>query len=137
MVWYKTESRWLETPDGLFFKYPHSTMGEYFGDFIHDPYYPQQFTGLLDKNNKEIYEGHILKVKSYDGWFDKEGFYYNSCVFYDAAQAKFVHAHKPELLYGSDFSLPHLASKSDNQNPYEIIGNIFENPELLSHHTPD
>ena len=68
-----------------------------------------QYTGLKDKNGKEIYEGDILK--SVDGKI--------SVIEYEAPH--FIVRHKPEN--GSDF----IAVK----NYFEIIGNIYENPELL------
>ena len=87
----------------------------------------QQFTGLKDTNGIEIYEGDILTVKGFDGWKDEIGFRYQATVFYDELQAKFVFAHKPNLSKtGSDFSF-----WLKEEREIEVIGNIFENPELI------
>ena len=74
-----------------------------------DNYDPMQFTGLLDNNGKEIWEGDILAAE--DGRL--------SSIEYDAPH--FIVRHHPEG--GSDF----IAAK----NKFEVIGNIYENPELL------
>ncbi len=87
-----------------------------------------QYTGLKDKNDKEIYEGDI--VRNY--WtcnykkFDQPPIY--KVVFKNAS---FGFQSKPK--YGnyqnvSNKYWPAELCKSDN---WEIIGNIYENPELL------
>lgn len=78
-----------------------------------------QFTGLTDKNGKEVYEndvndkGEILKwnvIHNCFGWFTQGGF--KRHILSE------VYDHKGEL------TTPHISEA--------IIGNIHENPELLS-----
>lgn len=80
-----------------------------------------QFTGLLDKNKKEVYEGDILRVKCLDK--------YHTEIFEAVIQW-----YQPECLY-------HLQEKTSHGYRYwgtqqtesiEIIGNIYESPELIS-----
>ena len=68
-----------------------------------------QFTGLLDKNGKEIYEGDIIDYGS--------GRHYPITYEVNGFGIKFHHGHERNWLDLSKF---------------EIIGNIHENPDLLT-----
>ena len=69
----------------------------------------QQYTGLKDKNGKEIYEGDICKVNLH-GYMKT-----NTIVFQNGA-----------------FCFDGYAMCQYNEEQiFEIIGNIFENPELM------
>jgi len=83
-----------------------------------------QYTGLSDKNGKEIYEGDVLEQNFF---FDLDN--------YDKDDSRFAIV-KYETIVG-DFSGGIGFNMSDkNNNPINIesskvIGNIYENPELL------
>lgn len=78
-----------------------------------DPATVGQYTGLKDKNGKEIYEGDIIKTDfSYATWIG------------------FVHFNKGNFeLVDSDKNGQYLTLSV--LSDIEIIGNIHDNPELL------
>ncbi len=78
-----------------------------------------QFTGLKDKNGKEIYEGYIVKL---DSMFKTKGV----VVF---SNAEFWIDAKPVGGIQSEFYQPD--GQLFSWHKLEIIGNIYENPELL------
>lgn len=89
-----------------------------------------QFTGLLDKNDKEIYEGDIIKYTRY-GW---------RCFRHLKDNTDLI------TYYAIEWSDRYCAFRSENKsvggslifddnraerNEIEVIGNIYQNPELL------
>ena len=78
-----------------------------------------QYTGLHDKNGREIYEGDI--VRSSPRRQHEKSFVGD--VHYGRVDPSFTIHDKD----GHDFRL----YSSGEYRTYEVIGNIFENPELL------
>ncbi|PWX24643.1 YopX family protein [Clostridium perfringens] len=78
-----------------------------------------QYTGLKDENEKEIYEGDILSIKIYSR--DKV-----------IVEGKTVVEFKDGcfgVIWGHDKAF--LSLNSFFKAKFEVIGNIYENPELL------
>lgn len=74
-----------------------------------------QYTELKDKNNKEIYEGDIVKLRANHG--------IGVVKYYDEWGAFIVEYIKPRPLA--------VLGMNYYKEDIEILGNIYENPELL------
>ena len=88
-----------------------------------------QFTGLYDKNGKGIYEGDIVKsTKNKYKRFDENGIYE---VYFNDFLCHYA-------LIASRYEWNHKHGQCDNYSltgrkakEFEVIGNIYENAELL------
>lgn len=87
-----------------------------------------QFTGLHDKNGKEIYEGDVLKNNLADNPFGVVTWHNDGYFFIDCGFGKF-----PINANGYRSLGEMLVLKIDNVKDvfFEVIGNIHDNPELL------
>jgi uncharacterized phage protein (TIGR01671 family) len=88
-----------------------------------DRYEVMQFTGLKDRNGKEIYEGDILATENYDIDYDywtKEDYGYTIVQYKDLGFSFSnwtIELFPSESVYSIEF--------------VKVIGNIFENPKLI------
>lgn len=93
-----------------------------------EKYEIMQWTGLIDKNSKEIYDGDIVIYKSEDNWMGYPEEECEICWLDNHISYGWVVRHKKDAFVWS--LTRNFASES-----LEIVGNIFENPELLSNET--
>jgi uncharacterized phage protein (TIGR01671 family) len=89
-----------------------------------------QFTGLKDKNGKEIYEGDILGIER---WGDEGTGKFDNCM-----QVEFKYGQFGCFIGDRDFRPGWRTIYSLTGSPvdgrdgkFEVSGNIYENPELL------
>lgn len=96
-----------------------NTLDQYY--FSENRFTIQQFTGLLDKNGREIYEGDIVQYNrrsSYDG--------INFEVKWSEDNWGWVLVSK-----NKDYLINEQTPEGYRYEFIEIVGNIFENPDLL------
>ncbi len=74
-----------------------------------------QYTGLHDKNGKEIYEGDIVEYRDSRGQHTEKVIFEKGCFY-------------AGMHWGSS---TRVAPKLINPRITEVIGNEFDNPELL------
>ena len=91
----------------------------FFFDYDDDQVSIMQYTGLKDKNGKEIYEGDIVIAKG------------DVSVLYLVKFGQYMYSDACFFLEEISDTNPPLRFFSRGIDQTEIIGNIHENPELL------
>jgi uncharacterized phage protein (TIGR01671 family) len=92
----------------------------------------QQFTGLIDKNGNEIFEGDILRYPSKDEW-DKINFACYEVFFHDGdanSDYNIGFSMNRSYYHGSVSGGYIPAFKPKQVSEMVIIGNIYEFPEV-------
>lgn len=89
-----------------------------------DPDTVGQFTGLLDKNGKEIYEGDIITVRGR----------YPRVVLWDKMMWALMPTeyYHDEVFWVMNLQHPGVDWWEEFADEFEIIGNIHDNPSLIS-----
>lgn len=105
---------------------------EYDNEGYHiDPETLGQYTGLTDKNGKEIFEGDILSSNQYPYTSDGKHNYYAEVTWFEENAAFGLYTFK-----NPQSSVRGVSEGSDyidefNSDNWEIIGNIYDSPELF------
>jgi uncharacterized phage protein (TIGR01671 family) len=79
-----------------------------------------QYTGINDSEGKEIYEGDLIEIKEYSNESDK----FKTQIYEVIWMSPFY--------YAKSIEDPNICNDLDmNPQYFKVVGNIFENPELL------
>ncbi|ELC8383211.1 MAG: YopX family protein [Clostridium perfringens] len=106
---YTESEEWFD--DGVYFRF-----NKHEEELRHDL---MRYTGLKDENGKEIYEGDILSIKIYSR---------DKIIVQCKALVEFKDGYFG-VIWGYDKSF--LSLKSFFNTKFEVVGNKYENPEIL------
>ena len=130
-AWDKENECWLNFGYASIYRKEDGEPDTIFKFDFSDNYIVEQYTGLIDKNGKEIYEGDVVNIR--DG-----------VVFLDSMRNKHDNSFGiGEVMWnwggfwvrpfggGPCASLAEFIREKECCDCIEVIGNIHENPELL------
>ncbi len=108
--------------------------GNHLQDLLIDEDTLGQYTGLKDRNGKEIYEGDIVTGTEYPFIDEEKQNYIGIVVFYeDVAQFGYDYKCVRKDKRGISNGINNEFNSNENLicEDLEVIGNIYDNPELL------
>lgn len=122
-AWDKKKNDWFDDDDESLYIDLNGEInlgwnGEIMDDYT-DRIILMQYTGLKDKNGVEIYEGDFLMA----------GDAYLGVIKYHSTRAQFIGKNIGETFQEDEYDT--LYTKNGRFNSAKVIGNIYENPELL------
>lgn len=121
----KSSKKWMVGFDGTI--WPSDGKGGYQAYKKDEGFVLMQFTGLKDKNGKEIYEGDVVELPNGTRMVTKIGGYFTAEKGRTTGSNGYgVHFHT------DDEQTVHDASPFEKECTLEVIGNIYENPDLIS-----
>lgn len=109
----------LKTDDGTFVIQNYAPL-EGIGKYMVDPSTLCQCTGLPDKKMRKIWENDIVIYLD-----ENTGEYKTDIIKWNKTYAAFCRLHRSEM------GLQYLLIDECIANKCEVIGNVFDNPELL------
>lgn len=106
--------------------------GLYNKQYLVDPYTIGEFIGMRDKHGKKIFEGDVVRRKESAYGLEDIG-----VVKYDCHLGAFVLEYESygdtcRDMFEDKFSEEDGNCTIDGTYSYEVIGNVYNNPELLS-----
>ena len=126
------QSSWYDWVHGYFTKHGDNY---FINGTLVEPKTVGQFTGLLDKNRKKIFEGDIIRFETYN--YDMEGNRNHIVKDFIMEYRIETNPSKNDGVMSSEFLLKDII-KSDYEYSaifrsckIKVIGNIHDNPELL------
>lgn len=101
-------------------------------DYLVIPETVGQYTGLTDRNGRKIFEGDILQGEQYPFNSDGEYNYFAEVCYWDNAPEFGIYIFKNPKANIRGISEGNTCDMQDWESiDWEIIGNIYDNPELL------
>lgn len=120
-AWLKEEKRMTDVNEMTFIDGEVYLISDVTDFYAYEEFKLMQSTGLRDKNGMEIYEGDIVKFPEFNGDI------YITPVVWDKSCACFGLSFSGKYPISFDYLEEFYTELKD----IEVVGNIYENPELL------